>query len=214
MSKATRESPQIPLKLFNVMGASELRHNRALIIVIAISVILSIVIAALAKIISDQSATIRQLQDSRIMYGFPNSEGVFVSSRVIPEHHIKGFTTTFIDNFFNYTPESSVTNATEALRMMSSRLRALQEEKVRTTAKAAYEQQITQVFTKSAPYKIEPYKDLGYLVTFPAQRHRVVLNSVFNQKKFVIKLLLKPVKPSAHYQWALVLDDFQIEEVN
>ena len=46
------------------------------------------------------------------------------------------------------------------------------------------------------------------------RRHRVVVNSVFNQKKYVIKLLLKPVKPSAHYQWALVLDDFQIEEVN
>lgn len=77
MSKANRESAQIPLKLFNVMGASELRHNRALIIVIAISVILGIVIAALAKIISDQNVTIRLLQDSRVMYGFPNSEGVF-----------------------------------------------------------------------------------------------------------------------------------------
>ena len=214
MSKANREGAKIPLKLFNVMGASELRHNRTLIVVIAISVILSIVIAAQYKIIGEQTVTIRELQHSRVMFGFPNSEGVFVSSQVIPENHIKGFATTFIDNFFNYTPESAATNATEALRMMSSRLRALQEEKIQTTAKAAYEQQITQVFTKSGPYKIEPYKDQGYLVTFPAKRHRVVMNSVFNQKKYVIKLLLKPVKPSAHYQWALVLDDFQIEEVD
>lgn len=208
-----KSNHEVPLKFFNLIGASELRASRAVIALIAVVVVMSVVIFFLIKVIADMQETNRSIQNQRVMYGFPNTEGVFVSAQQIPENHIKGFTSVFVDNFFNYTPESSETNATEALRMMSSRLRALQEEKLKSLSRQAYEQQITQVFAKTGDYKIEPYKDLGYLVTFPAKRHRVTLNDVFNKKSYIVKLLIKPVKPSKHFEWAIVVDDFEIEEI-
>lgn len=204
---------EVPLKFFNLIGASELRSSRAVVTLIAVSVVLGLVIFYLSTLLSEMQETNRTLQSSRVMYGFPNTEGVFVSAKQIPESHIKGFTSIFVDNFFNYTPESAQTNATEALRMMSSRLRSLQEDNLRAVSRQAFEQQITQVFAKTGEYKVEPYKDLGYVVSFPAKRHRVTLNDVFSKNSYVVKLLIKPVKPSKHFEWAIVVDDFQIEEM-
>jgi hypothetical protein len=208
-----KSSQEVPLKFFNLIGSSELRASRLVIGFIAVTVVLTVVIALLIKLLGDMQQTVRTLESERVMYGFPNSEGVFVSSKQIPDAHIKGFISVFTDNFFNYTPESVESNATEALRMMSTRLRSLQEDKLRTVAKSVYEQQITQVFSKTAEYKVEQWKDYGYIVSFPAKRHRVVLNDVFSKSSYVVKILIKPVKPSKHFEWAIVVDDFQIEEI-
>ena len=205
---------EVPLKFFNLLGASELRSNRAVVTLIAVSIVLGLVIFQLTKMNMELQETNRALQNERVMYGFPSAEGVFVSSKHIPETHLKGFASVFVDNYFNFTPESAQTNAEEALRMMSSRLRALQEDKLKTLSKQAFEQQITQVFAKTGEYKVEPYKNLGYVLSFTAKRHRVTLNDVYDKRTYVVKLLIKPVKPSKHFEWAVVVDDFQIEETS
>jgi hypothetical protein len=202
----------VPMKQFNLVGARELRANKIGMVLIAVTLVLGFVIAYQVKLMNGMQNTIRALEDNRVMYGYPNSEGIFISSKRIPDQHIKGFVSVFTENYFNYTPESTVTNANEALRMMSTRLRSLQEERMRTTSKAAYEQQITQVFNRTSDYTIEILKDRGYLVTFPAKRHRVVMGSVFKIEEYIVKLLLRPVKPSKHFEWAIVVDDYQIEE--
>lgn len=96
-----------------------------------------------------------ELQGQRVMYGYPNADGVFVSENAIPERHLISFVSVFLDNFYNFTPESSFTNANEAMRLMSSRLRAVQEDTLKIVAKQSAEQQITQVFVRTSPYKIE-----------------------------------------------------------
>src|SRR5690606_34025291 len=94
------------------------------------------------------------LQQERVMYGFPNAEGIFISERQIPERHISAFVGEFVDNFYNFSPESAYTNINEALRMMSPRMRAAEEEVLKAAAKQAVDQHITQVFVRTSPVKV------------------------------------------------------------
>ncbi|HFL2870346.1 TPA: hypothetical protein ACGWVL_004746 [Pseudomonas aeruginosa] len=201
-----------PLKYFNLLGASDLRAGRAIITLIAISAVFAVVIAVLVGMNRELQETNRRLQSERIMYGFPNSEGIFISERQIPQRHIIAFVSVFLDNYYNFTPLSARTNAEEALRMMSPRLRALKEDSLKIVANQSVEQQITQVFTKSSPYQVEVTPQ-GYVVSFTAERHRATLNRVFNKAKYNVKILIKPVKPSKFYEWAVVADDFDIQEI-
>ncbi|MFW5300969.1 hypothetical protein ACOAMY_16750 [Pseudomonas aeruginosa] len=201
-----------PLKYFNLLGASDLRAGRAIITLIAISAVFAVVIAVLVGMNRELQETNRRLQSERIMYGFPNSEGIFISERQIPQRHIIAFVAVFLDNYYNFTPLSARTNAEEALRMMSPRLRALKEDSLKIVANQSVEQQITQVFTKSSPYQVEVTPQ-GYVVSFTAERHRATLNKVFNKAKYNVKILIKPVKPSKFYEWAVVADDFDIQEI-
>ena len=166
-----------PLKYFNLLGASDLRAGRAIITLIAISAVFAVVIAVLVGMNRELQETNRRLQSERIMYGFPNSEGIFISERQIPQRHIIAFVAVFLDNYYNFTPLSARTNAEEALRMMSPRLRALKEDSLKIVANQSVEQQITQVFTKSSPYQVEVTPQ-GYVVSFTAERHRATLNRV------------------------------------
>ncbi|HBO6771689.1 TPA: hypothetical protein L4844_003834 [Pseudomonas aeruginosa] len=201
-----------PLKYFNLLGASDLRAGRAIITLIAISAVFAVVIAVLVGMNRELQETNRRLQSERIMYGFPNSEGIFISERQIPQRHIIAFVAVFLDNYYNFTPLSARTNAEEALRVMSPRLRALKEDSLKIVANQSVEQQITQVFTKSSPYQVEVTPQ-GYVVSFTAERHRATLNRVFNKAKYNVKILIKPVKPSKFYEWAVVADDFDIQEI-
>ncbi|WP_322510355.1 hypothetical protein URF95_32700 (plasmid) [Pseudomonas aeruginosa] len=201
-----------PLKYFNLLGASDLRAGRAIITLIAISAVFAVVIAVLVGMNRELQETNRRLQSERIMYGFPNSEGIFISERQIPQRHIIAFVAVFLDNYYNFTPLSARTNAEEALRMMSPRLRALKEDSLKIVANQSVEQQITQVFTISSPYQVEVTPQ-GYVVSFTAERHRATLNRVFNKAKYNVKILIKPVKPSKFYEWAVVADDFDIQEI-
>nr|WP_320448053.1 hypothetical protein [Pseudomonas aeruginosa]WPB12910.1 hypothetical protein XM8_contig2_00476 [Pseudomonas aeruginosa] len=201
-----------PLKYFNLLGASDLRAGRAIITLIAISAVFAVVIAVLVGMNRELQETNRRLQSERIMYGFPNSEGIFISERQIPQRHIIAFVAVFLDNYYNFTPLSARTNAEKALRMMSPRLRALKEDSLKIVANQSVEQQITQVFTKSSPYQVEVTPQ-GYVVSFTAERHRATLNRVFNKAKYNVKILIKPVKPSKFYEWAVVADDFDIQEI-
>ncbi|HHX7104364.1 TPA: hypothetical protein ACVGN5_004952 [Pseudomonas aeruginosa] len=201
-----------PLKYFNLLGASDLRAGRAIITLIAISAVFAVVIAVLVGMNRELQETNRRLQSERIMYGFPNSEGIFISERQIPQRHIIAFVAVFLDNYYNFTPLSARTNAEEALRMMSPRLRALKEDSLKIVANQSVEQQITQVFTKSSPYQVEVTPQ-GYVVSFTAERHRATLNRVFNKAKYNVRILIKPVKPSKFYEWAVVADDFDIQEI-
>jgi hypothetical protein len=146
------------------------------------------------------------------MYGYPNAEGVFVSENQIPDRHITAFTTTFLDNYYNFTPESSFSNAEEALRLMSSRLRSVQENNLKIIARQSAEQQITQVFARTSELTVEMDPSLGYIVSFTGKRHRSTFNAVFKTDEYSIKILIKPVRPSKHFEWAVVVDDIQIKE--
>lgn len=201
-----------PLKYFNLLGASDLRAGRAIIALIAVAAVFAVVIAVLVKMNVALQETNRKLQSERIMYGFPNAEGVFISERQIPKRHIIAFVSVFLDNYYNFTPQSASTNAEEALRMMSPKLRALSEDSLRIVANQSVEQQITQVFTKSSPYQVEVTSQ-GYVVSFTAERHRATVKQVYNRAKYNVKILIKPVKPSKYYEWAVVADAFDIQEI-
>jgi len=211
MQKSTKYGP--PLKLFNILGASELRQSRIMVVLLFVIAAASVIISFMIfQIVELQRANTR-LSEDRVMYGYPNAEGVFVSEKAIPRRHIEGFVTWFIQNYYNFTPDSAEENATEALRIMSPALRIKQEQALKTIARQSIEQEITQVFAPNSKYHIEFKPGTGYIVSFKGQRIRATLKQIFNNKKFDVKILLKPVKPSAHYDWALVVDDFIVQEI-
>lgn len=202
----------VPLGYFNLLGRGELRASRINVAFIAVTVILSAVIVYLINWNNHLQNVNVELQGQRVMYGYPNAEGVFVSENEVPERHIIAFTSVFLDNFYNFTPDSSFSNANEALRLMSPRFRAVQEETLKLVAKQSSEQQITQVFVRTSPYKIETTPQ-GYIVTFQALRYRATLNTVFGKAKFNVRILMKPVKQSKYFEWAIVADDLQTQEI-
>lgn len=203
----------VPLKYFNLLGQGELRSGRIIVAFIAMSIILLSTIGVLVSGNTSLQRTNAELQSQRVMYGFPNADGVFVSEKAIPERHLIAFTSVFLENFYNFTPESALTNANDALRLMSPRFRALQEENMKSIAKQSDEQQITQVFVRTTPYKLETDPASGYIVSFQASRYRATLSTVFDRKKYNVKILIKAVKPSKYFEWAVVADDMQAQEI-
>lgn len=203
----------VPLKFFNILGASEIRQSRLMIALLFVVVSMVVVIGYQQRTNQQLQVTNQQLAAQRIMYGFPNSEGVFVSSKQIPRSHIEGFVSWFTNNYYNFTPRSAEDNATEALRLMSPGLRVNQEKLLRTLASQSVNQEITQVFASETPYNIEVVPGQGYVVTFQGQRVRATLTRVFSQTKYEIKLFIKPVKPSAHFDWAVVVDNLMAQEI-
>ncbi|MAG64928.1 MAG: hypothetical protein CMK74_03520 [Pseudomonadales bacterium] len=202
------------LKYFNLLGGAELRQSRLMVAFIVVIVVLVVVVFNLVRMNTALQVANVALQKERVMYGYPNGAGMFVSSKQIPDHHLTAFTTTFLDNYYNFTPESSFANADEALRLMSSRLRALQEANLKVVARQSAEQQITQVFARTSEIKIELDPSMGYIVSFTGKRHRSTLNAIFRTNVYSIKMLIKPVRPSAHFEWAVVVDDIQIQEID
>ncbi|MCF5374160.1 hypothetical protein [Pseudomonas syringae] len=211
MSQNTKYGP--PLKIFNVLGASEIRQSRLMIALCFVIVALGSVTAFLILMNVNLTRANEQLSNDRVMMGYPNAEGVFVASKVIPRWHVEGFVTWYIQNYYNFVPESAEANATEALRLMSPSLRVKQEQSLRALARQSIEQEITQVFAPQTKYNIEYKPGQGYIVSFRGQRIRATMNKVFRKDEYDVKLLLKPVKPSAHFEWALVVDEYIAQEI-
>lgn len=211
MTTAKKYGP--PLKMFNILGASELRQNRLMVVLLFVILALGAVAGYLVYQNIELTKANTRLSEDRVMQGYPNAEGVFVAEKVIPRRHVEGFVTWYIQNYYNFTPESSEANATEALRLMSPSLRIKQEVPLKALARQSIEQEITQVFATTTPYTIEYKPGQGYIVSFQGQRIRATLNSVFRKQKYDVKLLLKAVKPSAHFEWALVVDDYITQEI-
>lgn len=211
MQKKTHYGP--PLKQFNLLGTSELRQGKMMVILLGV---IAATVAIIGFLVFQLAALTRAntiLSEERIMFGFPSAEGVFVSSKVIPRTHIEGFVTWYIQNYYNFTPESAEANATEALRIMSPKLRVGQEQSLKSLARQSIEQEITQVFAPETRYTIEQKPGVGYIVSFSGKRIRATMNNVYNTRKYDVKLLLRTIKPSAHFDWALVVDDFIAQEI-
>ncbi|MFL1449103.1 hypothetical protein ACI77O_11980 [Pseudomonas tritici] len=211
MSKKTIYGP--PLKQFNLLGASELRKNQLMVILLFVIAALGAGCVALINMNIEMTKANTKLSDERVMYGYPNAEGVFVAEKVIPRRHIEGFVSWYIQNYYNFTPSSAEANASEALRLMAPGLRVKQESMLKSLAKQSIEQEITQVFAVTTKYTIDYKPGQGYIVSFQGQRIRATLNQVFRKQTYDVKLLLKPVKPSAHFEWALVVDDYITQEI-
>lgn len=211
MQKKTKYGP--PLKQFNLLGTSELRQGKLMVALLFVIVAAVAIIGFLVFQVVALTRANTSLSEERVMYGFPSAEGIFVSSKVVPRTHIEGFVTWYIQNYYNFTPESAEANASEALRIMSPKLRISQEHPLKTLARQSIEQEITQVFAPETKYTIEEKPGVGYIVSFRGQRIRATLNNVYNTRKYDVKLLLRTIKPSAHFDWALVVDDFIAQEI-
>jgi hypothetical protein len=211
MSNSINYGP--PKKMFNILGASELRQSRIMVVLLFVIVAAAAIIGFLVFQVVELQRANAQLSADRVMRGYPNAEGVFVSEKVIPRRHVEGFVSWYIQNYYNFTPESAEANATEALRLMSPSLRVKQEQALKTLARQSIEQEITQVFAPESSYTIEYKPGTGYIVSFKGKRIRATMNRVFSQRVYDVKLLLKPVKPSAHFEWALVVDEYIAQEI-
>lgn len=89
--------------------------------VVAVGVIALLAAALLAVLWSNHEKDVlnRQLAKERVMIGFQDERGVFISSAVLPERIIVRFARSFVSNFYNFSPYAVVENLEEARRFMS-----------------------------------------------------------------------------------------------
>lgn len=89
--------------------------------VVAVGVIALLAAALVAVLWSNHEKDLlnRQLAKERVMLGFQDERGVFVSSAVLPERIIVRFARGFVANFYNFSPYAVVENLEEARKLMS-----------------------------------------------------------------------------------------------
>ena len=130
----------------------------------------------------------------------------------IPVAHLNAFTSTFLENFYKFTPETAQANANAALRLMSPRLKGLEEQSKISLAKQSKEQEVSQAFRRETPFTYEQHAN-GYSVSFETCRYRTTLNTIFSRQRYRVQVLLTPVNPSNGFEWAVVADDLQVQEI-
>lgn len=130
----------------------------------------------------------------------------------IPVAHLTAFTSTFLENFYKFTPETAQANASAALRLMSSRLKGLKEQSMLSLVKQSDEQEVSQAFYRDTPFTYTQNAN-GYMVSFEACRYRTTLNTIFFKQRYRVHVLLMPAIPSNGFEWDVVADDLQVLEI-
>lgn len=147
------------------------------------------------------------LRETNIMYGYPNQDGVFVSSKSTPEGHIRAFVESFTNNFFNYDHNTISPNISLAKSMMCPGYRLAADPSLEQNEKSVKNNRIEQVTAADIkPGKVRIERDKagrGYEVTFNAKSSRSTLNKIYLREAGTVSLVLVRVKPSATYEWGL-----------
>lgn len=100
----------------------ELGAFRTTIMSVGVIVVLLIVIIAQLSALRSRDAMITELSEKRVMIGFPDDSGMFVSAKKIPERIIVNFARGFVANMYNFSAYNVTENTDEARRLMSPQL--------------------------------------------------------------------------------------------
>lgn len=137
----------------------------------------------------------------------------FVSSSAVSKHDVEACAASFIENYYNLSPATALDRTDKALKVMSPSLRSTQMSPLKSLAKQAVEQEVTQRFTAENGFSVKEDAGRGYIVEFRGQRIRSTFSRVFSTRKYDVKLLIRPIQPSANFNWALVVDDLTAQEI-
>lgn len=124
----------------------EMGAFRTTVVAVGVIAILVVLIIVQFTMLSGKDSIIRHLSESQMMIGFPNEEGVFVSSSKIPQYFVVRYARSFVNNFLIYGPTGVKENMDEARRMMEPQLAVDFHKYFQDTINEARQDYITQNF--------------------------------------------------------------------
>lgn len=155
---------------------SWMRHDLVLsryqILTIAIAIIALVAVGSLLYSNIQKDKVIADLSKNKTMIGFPNKDGVFVSTSTTPDYVVLRFARLFVDNFFNYTPDGAAQNLDEARHMMDPSLAITYAQFFDDTLALVNKDHLTQLYQVQRYQMPEPTAD-GYVVHFQGVLHQL-----------------------------------------
>ena len=210
------------------MGAPELRllespstsaALRAEVMVSRLWLALGVLVLAFGAICSAMITSIKslheengRLQRSRIMFGFPNEQGVFISSEKRPEYMVVRFAREYVNNLYNYDDVAVDENFKQVAKMMDPAI-ALSEAQV--LSKIAQDVHSTKVSQSFARYRERPLQEDAEFYTYIVEgKVRGQLGSTPTRADEVqITVKLRKVTPTTSRAEGLVVTSMREERL-
>jgi hypothetical protein len=197
--------------MHSILWRGEERNGKLIGALLIVTVCMSIVIAAGTAVIIDQQNAIARLSNERIMFGFPDEDGIFVSSNTVPESFIIRYAKDFASNLYNYDFRSAKLNMTEARQMMTLEKAEEWTPDFQRKVTQAVEQRIGETLFYTKPPTIKTRSD-GYDVSLPARLTRYQGGEVWFDKDVVVEVALKVVEPTKFRKEGLAVLSAKINE--
>lgn len=171
---------------------SEIKWRWGAIIMTAFSVL---IIAFLLNTISQKDALIQELSEKRMMIGFPNEDGVIVSTDSRPRSLVKRFARDYVFNLYNYDWKTVNENLQQAARMMDAKAAAQREKTFRDLVQDVRDNRLSQ----SIRIRQERLKHTGESYVYEAriQLEQYVSQSPSDTLQRTVRVRLGQVPPTA-----------------
>ena len=154
-------------------------------------VILLGVIVCMGLYIAHLESVNTQLANNRIMYAFPNEDGVLVSARRRPPIMVKRYAREFLSNRFTYDADSVIPNFRRAANMVVPHQAVALAHKLKRLAKKVQSQELSQKLTILSESGLQE-ADGGYVYTLRGQIERYVATTF--DTRYSVQLVVKMQK--------------------
>ncbi|MEE8058129.1 MAG: hypothetical protein V3T17_09875 [Pseudomonadales bacterium] len=196
-----------PYSHYNLIGKHESEKNRLVLMTGIFGFALLAIIIMLAWGYKGLLDTVEFTTKHQNVTLYPEANGVYVHKSKPPVSHLQSFIYQFIQNRLNYNPDAIVINFDAAKRMMSQSYRLSTEDNWGKITSRTAQLGIMQTYNViNETLLIEEKKD-HYFVTITGKLIRSVSNVPYLNEERQYWFKVNRVKPSAYYEWAVVIDE-------
>lgn len=173
----------------------ERSNTRLWLGLIGVSGLLLLVVIGLGIALMHLNAQNTQLANNRIMYAFPDEDGVLVSSRRRPPAAVKRYARDFVANRFNYDPDTVESNFKRGANMVVPGKAVGVARQLRGLADQVRKLELSQKTTILKESDLEE-SDRGYLYRMRGRVERYVATTFDTTYRIEIAVRLEKVTPT------------------
>ena len=173
----------------------ERSNTRLFLGLVAMVIILILTVVAMGTALLSMNAQNTKLANNRIMYAFPDEDGVLVSSRRRPPAAVKRYARDFVSNRFNYDADTVEANFKRAANMVVPGKAVGVARQLRDLAERIQNLQLSQKTTILQESGLEE-SDTGYLYRMRGRVERYVATSYDTTYRVEIAVRLEKVTPT------------------
>lgn len=173
----------------------ERANTRLWLGLIGVSGLLLVTVIGLGIALMHMNAQNTELANNRIMYAFPDEDGVLVSSRRRPPAAVKRYARDFVANRFNYDPDTVEPNFKRAANMVVPGKAVSVARQLRSLAVRVDDLELSQKTTILKESGLEE-SDIGYLYRMRGRVERYVATSYDKTYRVEIAVRMEKVTPT------------------
>lgn len=184
--KPTKRMERKPIneEFYHWWAHFELGAFRTTIMSVGVIVILLIIILVQLGALRAKDGVIGELSEKRVMIGFPDESGMFLSAKKIPEVIVVRYARNFVANMFNFSIYNVTENLDEARRFMSPQLANDYIGFFRDTVERVKKDGITRHLDIQA-FQAPRETDTGYIVQFRGVLREFVGQTPLGEPKII-----------------------------